>query len=553
MERITNRLAELIGGAVAKARESGEIPESAEPQIVFERPRRREHGDWSTNVALSLASGINPRSVAEAIVARIPESDLVKRTEVAGPGFINFQLAPLWFHDVVRRAATDDSGFGRSAGGAGKSVNVEFVSANPTGPVNVVSGRHAAIGDSLASLLEATGHAVTREFYVNDHGRQRTLFARSVAARYMELQGFDADIPEDGYQGEYVKDIAAAVLEEQGSSFALLDEPVRAVLIGDIAVARMIDEMKTSLERFGTRFDVWFSERQLHDKGDVGAVIERLRKAGYIEERDGALWFKSSEFGDDKDRVILRSNEEPTYLAGDAAYLMDKFERGFGHLIYLWGSDHHGTVVRLKAVAEALGYGGDRVEVPLVQVVTLVRGGAIVKSSKRAGDIVLLDELLDEVGVDAARYVFLSRSTDAPLEFDIELAAREAPENPVYYVQYAHARICSIMKKAGDAAGTIDPESADLNLLDHPSEVELMKRLDSYEETIIEACDTRGPHKICRYAEDLSAGFSSFYRDCRVVSDDVELTKSRLVLCRASRNVLAAALGLLGVSAPESM
>jgi arginyl-tRNA synthetase len=544
---ITDHLADLVRTALATAAKDG-LADTVDLPIKFERPRRPEHGDWASNVALGAAGrDKNPRDFAEQIVARLPKSQLVERVVVAGPGFLNFHLSPQWLHDVVSRAADTPGSFGRSAMGTGTRANVEYVSSNPTGPINVVSGRHAAVGDAIANLLEATGHDVTREFYINDSGSQIKLFAQSVAAGYLREQGIDAELPEQGYRGDYVIALARKIRDVIGDEAA--NKPLNELtdLMYDLAVQRTLDEMKATLARFCTHFDVWFSQRSLlEDK--IRDALDRMTRSGATEERDGALWLKSSKFGDDKDRVLIRSSGEPTYLAADAAYLIDKFERGFDFLIYLWGSDHHGTVARLRAAAQALGYEPDGVEVLLMQKVSLSGRTA----SKRAGIYVRLDELIDEVGVDAARYTFLTRSMDAPLDFDIDLVKEQAPENPVYYVQYAHARISSILRKAKDV-GAPEPSSGSLDLLKHDSEVRLMRKLAEYEEIVPEAAAQRAPQKIAHYAEGLASDFSAFYRDCRVVSDDADLTSARLSLCIATRNVIADALGMLGVSAPERM
>ena len=552
---ITDHLADLVGQALRSAQRDGVIDSGERPAIDFERPRRREHGDWATNVALSAARGRgNPREVAEAIVERLPPSDLVDRVEVAGPGFLNFYLSAAWLADVVRRAADPASGFGRPQVEQKQKVNVEYVSANPTGPINVVNGRHAAVGDAISNLLEAVGHEVVREFYINDAGRQIELFAASVAARYLNEFGIDADVPEDGYHGEYLVDVAKRIAAEHGDAFVSMSDAERENKLRDIALALMIDMARKSLERFGTRFDVWFSEeKHLHSTGAISAALERLRERGAIEERQGALWFLSTRYGDDKDRVTVRSDGATTYLAGDAAYVLDKFERGFDRLIYLWGADHHGTVARLLGIAEALGLDRDSIVIRLVQIVTLKSGGETVKSSKRAGNVVPLDELIDEVGADAARYTFLTRSIDASLEFDIDLAKEQAPENPVYYVQYAHARISSIMRNAEQKGATTDVGSARLELLTHASEIEVMRKLAAYEEVVPEAAELLAPQRIARYIEELASAFSAFYRDCRVITDDEELTSARLTLCLGTKTVIGDALGLLGVGAPERM
>ncbi|HEV2755495.1 MAG TPA: arginine--tRNA ligase [Actinomycetota bacterium] len=549
---IADHLAELLSAALAA---DGAPDETWKDRIHFERPRRREHGDWSTNVALAAAKerNANPRELAQSIVERIPASEFVTKVEVAGPGFLNFHLSPEWLHDVVRRAADPAARYGRSDAAGGKKVNVEFVSANPTGPVNVVSGRHAAVGDAIARLLEATGHQVTREFYLNDHGRQLLLFGESIATHYLRHFGVSAEIPEEGYRGDYVADLASEFAAELGDRLVEADPEERAAVLRDMGLLRMQQEMRVSLENFGTHYDVWFSERTLHESGRVSSTLDELQEKGLAEERDGALWFLSTKFGDDKDRVLVRANGITTYLAADAAYLRDKFGRGFEHLIYLWGADHHGTVTRLKGMAEALGHDRGNVEVRLVQVVTISAEGQAVKGSKRAGVFVTLDDLVAQVGVDAARYTFLTRGIDAPLHFDIEAAREQAPENPVYYVQYAHARICSILRRAAEGGQTADVPSAPLARLEHPSEDTLMRKLASFEEVVAEAAAQRAPQKVTRYVEELASDFSSFYRDCKVMTDDGELTAARLALCVATRCVIADALDLVGVSAPERM
>jgi arginyl-tRNA synthetase len=549
---IVDHLADLVRAAIESAASDGLISAS-DADIEFEHPRKREHGDWATNVALKLGGGGDPRSLAQELVDRLPESELVDRVEVAGPGFLNFHLAPSWLHDPVRRAATPGSGFGRSKEGQGLRVNVEYVSANPTGPLNVVSGRHAAVGDVISNLLAATGHEVTREYYFNDAGRQMRLFGASVGARYLQLFDRDAPVPEDGYHGEYLIDVAREVKDRVGDEFVDLDGDALARTMLDLSLPGMLEMVQATLDRFGSHFDVWASERALYDRGEVERAIDTLDKAGYMEEREGARWFLSTRFGDDKDRVVIRSNGEPTYLASDLGYLLDKFDRGFDRAIYLWGADHHGTVKRVKGAAEVLVEDAEKVEIMLLQIVSLFSGGEALKASKRAGVLVPLDELIDEVGVDAARYTFLTRSMDAPLEFDLELAKQEAPENPVYYVQYQHARICSILRKAAEEGVAVDVQNAPLDLLVDPSEDELMRKIASYEEVVPDAAQLRAPQKMTRFVEELASLFSAFYQDHRVIGEDPGLTRARLALCVATRSVIADVLGLLGVSAPERM
>ncbi|MDP9225215.1 MAG: arginine--tRNA ligase [Actinomycetota bacterium] len=551
---VTDHLGELVRTALEAARADGVVAADVAATIHFEHPRRREHGDWSTNVALVAArDGDNPRGIAEALMTRLPGSPLVERVEVAGPGFLNFYLSSRWLHEVVVRASDPEGGFGLSSEGGGAAVDLEFVSANPTGPVNVVSGRHAAVGDAIGNLLEATGHRVTREFYLNDTGTQTIKFAESIVARYLQQFGLDAEVPEDGYQGDYVTELGRVLAAEHGEALVNAPGEERIAVARDFGLARMVGEISASLERFGTRFDVWSSERSLHASGRVDAAVKELVRRGLTEERDGALWFRSTLYGDDKDRVLLRSTGAPTYLASDAAYMSDKIERGFDRLVYLLGSDHHGTIPRFIALAQALGLEKDRIEIRIVQIVTLSRGGESLKASKRAGVLIALDELVEEVGADAARYTFLTRSMDAPLDFDIELAKEQAPENPVFYVQYAHARICSILRRAQEQGISLVVDSASIALLVHPSEQELMRTLSTYEEVVPDAARTRAPQRLARFVEELAAAFSGFYRDCKVITDDADLTRARLTLCVATRRVLASGLGLLGVNAPERM
>ena len=551
---ITTSLAELVRDALEAAASDGVLALDTMPEVTFERPKRREHGDWATNVALAAARGQgNPRSIAEAIVERLPANDIIESVEVAGPGFMNFHLAPSSLHEVVRRAADPSSGFGRHRVGNGQAINLEYVSSNPTGPINVVSGRHAAVGDALAHLLEAAGYAVTREFYWNDMGRQMELFGRSIAVRYLEYFGVEGTLPEDGYRGDYIIDIARAIAEEVGDRYVDADPNERDGAMRELGMGRMLDAARSSLTRFGTPFDVWTLESSLHEAGEVEAGLQKLREGGWTYESEGAEFFRSTDLGDDKDRVLVRSTGQSTYFAADVAYLGDKFGRGFDRLIYLWGADHHGSVPRLLAAVDALGFERARVEVPIVQMVSLSRRGETVRASKRAGVIVRLDELIDEVGVDAARYTFLTRSMDAPLEFDIELAKEQAPENPVFYVQYAHARICSILRRATTEDAATSSGDAPLELLTHDSEDLLIRKLDSYEEVVLEAAERRAPQRVARYIQELAAVFSSFYRDCQVLTDDRARSHARLALCVATKSVIADGLSMLGVTAPERM
>jgi len=547
---IEERLVSLLAhAAVAAAPELGGADPPA--RIELSRPPDKRFGDFFTNLALVWASQLkrNPREVADAIVRHLPQADFVERAEVAGGGFVNLFVTDSWLYDVLRQAVSQRYGWAEPTG---QRVQVEYVSVNPTGPLHVGHARNAVIGDALASVLEASGSNVQREYYLNDYGRQMELFGMSVEARYLQHFGRPAEIPEGGYQGEYVAKMAAEIAARHGDS--LLDAPDRRERLLEEGYALALAGIRVTLDRIGIRFDTWFSERDLHATGAVADAVKRLRSEGHAYESEGAIYFRATQFGDEKDRVLIRSNGEPTYFAADCAYLLNKFERGFELLIYVWGADHHGTVKRLKGVARAFGFDPERVEFLLMQLVTLSRGGEPVRLSKRAGDIVTLDELLDEAGPDAARYTLLTRSHDSQMEFDIELATRQANENPVFYVQYAHARIASILRHAEELGVALRPvDEARLDLLTHETELELLRKVAELPNEIRQAADFRAPHRLTHYVEDFAAQFHRFYGECRVVSDDDELTQARLWLCRAAKEVVAGVLGLLGVSAPEAM
>jgi arginyl-tRNA synthetase len=507
---------------------------------AFERPRQREHGDWSTNVALTLAKPVGkpPRDIAQAIVDRVVGAQGIARVEVAGPGFVNFHLDHAALEGIVRTAVAAGESWGRPAETVRGSANVEFVSANPTGPLHVGHGRQAALGDGIAALLEATGWHVTREFYFNDAGSQMRKFGDSVEAA---IRGEDP--PEDGYHGAYIGELAG--------------ELVSAGDTGDVAeaaYARMLAHIKATLQKLGVTFDVYFGERTLHTTGRIDAAIDRLRAAGHVYDADGAVWLRTTAFGDDKDRVLVKADGAPTYFAADCGYLLDKIERGFDQLVYVLGADHHGYVARLEAIAAAAGLRPGQLEVVIHQFVNLYRGGDPVRMSKRTGDIITFDELIDEVGPDAARYTFLRFSNDATIDFDIADVVRADRDNPVYYVQYSHARIAGIMDTAtGRGVEPGDIGTAPLTLLTHHTEEELIRRIGAFPDVVAFAAEERAPHRVARYAEDLAGAFHKFYTECQVVGDDEDLTRARYWLCVAARQTLVNALGLLGVSAPDRM
>jgi arginyl-tRNA synthetase len=551
-------LAGLFRAALGRAVASGALAldPAAIPEPALERPRLPEHGDWATNVALTLARAAKapPRAVAEAMVAHLELPDWVAGVEVAGPGFVNVRLDQRWFAGLVRRILAEGEAFGTVDLGHGEAVNVEFISANPTGPLHVGNARLAPMGDALANLLAATGHKVERAYYFNDAGRQIDLLGASVEAAYLGLLGRPAEPPEDGYKGAYVADMAAELRGERGEALADLDPAARRAAVTEWSFRRMLAGIRQTLARLGVEFDVWFSERTLHETGAIAETVEDLRERDVVDERDGAVWLRTSQFGDDKDRPLIRSNGQPTYFGADAAYYRDKRRRGFDKLIFLWGADHHGYVPRMRAVVRAFGDPDDTAEFIISQLVSLVRGGQPAKMSKRAGDIATVDDLIDEVGKDPFRYTMLRYSVDAPIEFDVEAVTRQSMDNPVYYVQYAHARISSVIRQGREIGFSALPvEEADLGLLDHPMEAALLRRLAAYEELVVLAAAQRAPHRLTRYAEDLAATFHRFYGECRVLTDDHALSSARWWLVNATRQVLANTLGLIGVDAPERM
>jgi arginyl-tRNA synthetase len=551
-------LAALFRDALVRAARSGavDLDPSDVPEPALERPRLAEHGDWATNVALVLAKAAKapPRAVAEAMVAHLELPDWVAGVEVAGPGFVNIRLDQRWFAGLVRRVLAEGDAFGAVDLGHRERVNVEFISANPTGPLHVGNARLAPTGDALANLLTVTGHKVEREYYINDAGGQYDRLGASVEAAYLSLLGRPAEPPADGYKGDYVADLAVELQAEQGDALADLDTAERRARITHWAFRLMLDGIRQTLARLDIEFDVFFFEHTLHESGAIAEAIEDLRERGVVEERDGAVWLQTTRFGDDKDRPLVRSNGAPTYFGADAAYYRDKRRRGFDRLIFLWGADHHGYVPRMRAVVRAFGDPDDTAEFHISQLVSLVRAGQPARMSKRAGEIATVDDLLDEVGKDAFRYTMLRFALDTPIEFDVEAVTRQSMDNPVYYVQYAHARISSVLRQGRETGFTPLPvEEADLGLLRHPMEAALLRRLAGFEELVLVAASQRAPHRLTRYAEDLAAAFHRFYAECRVLSDDHALSSARWWLVNATRQVLANTLGLIGVDAPERM
>jgi arginyl-tRNA synthetase len=557
IEETREQIRQALREAISRAAEAGELSGALPPQIILEAPKEKAHGAFATNLAMMLAKGERkpPRAVAEAIVKHFPAGGAwVDCLEVAGPGFINFHLKPNWIYRVLPAIQEEGSDFGRSRHGQGKRILVEFVSANPTGPMVIVNARAAAAGDVLCDLLDYAGYGVHREYYVNDAGNQFRNLALAMETRYRQLLGQAAELPEGAYPGEYIIDLAKDLLAAEGGELLSLPQDQRHEIIGRFAVERIVKGQRAILEDYGVRFDRWFHESTIRAEKGPERVIELLRERGYTYAAEGALWFRSTEFGDDKDRVIVKTDGNYTYIVPDIAYHLNKFERGFDTLIDIWGQDHHGYIPRMRAAIQALGYRAESFEVLTNQMVRLVRGGQAVRMSKRKGEFVLMEELLEEVGKDAARYFFLMRSLDAHMDFDLDLAQLQTNDNPVYYVQYAHARICSLIRQAAET-GLAVPKAGevDLSLLRDESEIDLCRKLADLPEEIIGAADSREPQRMTRYLTDLATLFHSFYTRRRVITEDRELTRARLTLVDAARIGIKNVLDLLGVAAPERM
>jgi arginyl-tRNA synthetase len=551
---IRSRIAAVVASALEYAISSGALPDvdaSERPEVEVERPANPDHGDLATNLALRLARPMRrpPLQIAEAVAASLragPGEDALSDVSVAPPGFLNMRLSSVWLEGLLDEARAAGEHFGLVSPPHPLHINVEFVSANPTGPLTVGNARGAFVGDLLCRVLEGGGHRVTREYYFNDSGRQVRILGASVAARRL-----GEELPEEAYRGAYVDELARALPEALWIE-ATAAGTERDDLIGAWAGARIREGIEASLERLGVRFDVWKSEASLYDEGWVGRGVEALRAGGHVYEQDGATWFRSTDFGDDKDRVIYRSTGEPTYFASDIGYVSDKFERGFDKLIYVWGADHHGTVARVRNAAAAMGFDRDAVEMLMVAWVRFVRDGVEIPMSKRSGEFLTLDELLEEVGVDAARWSFASRSANSPIDVDIELARRQSSENPVYYVQYAHARICSILAKAR-AAG-LSPAATFAGVLDDDVAVGLAREVLRLPEVVEDAARSEETQGVTTYATQLATTFHSYYRDRRVIDLADRVTSAgRLALVDLTRSVIRNALGLLGISAPEAM
>ena len=556
----TDRLREAVRSALLKAMESGALPEAPVPVFSIEVPADRAHGDWATNAAMVGAKSFRlpPRRIAQAVAEHIDLSGTqFDRCEIAGPGFLNFFYRPAFYGDVLRDILTCGDSYGRSDFGKGEKIMVEFVSANPTGPMHMGNARGGALGDCLAAVLDAAGYNVSREFYVNDAGNQIDKFGVSLEARYLQLfLGEEAvEFPEDGYQGEDIRERAQQFADLNGDRYVKAEPEERRKALVDFALPRNIEKMKTDLEKYRIVYDTWFRESTIHADGELEETIGILRDRGMTYEKDGALWYKATALGAEKDEVLIRQNGNPTYFAADIAYHRNKFsKRGFDRCIDVWGADHHGHVARMKAAMDAVGLDGGRLDVVLIQLVRLVRGGEIVRMSKRTGKAIQLADLLDEVPADAARFYFNLREANSQMEFDLDLAVQQDSENPVYYVQYAHARICSILKNlAAEGVFPRDCTAEELALLSSQEEIELIRHLASFTGEIVAAAQSYDPARVTRYLIELATLFHKFYNARRVKGEAESLTAARLALCRATATVLRNALSMFKITAPESM
>ena len=572
---IKDILAAAIKAAAQKAIDSGSLKPGVLPEVMLEVPPQKEFGDFATNFAMQSARSLHcaPRQIAQAVVDNL-DCASVERMEIAGPGFINFYLKQNWTSDLLSSIIAAGEDYGNLPANDFGRVQVEYVSANPTGPLHIGHARGAAVGSAMVNLLRAAGYDVESEYYINDAGNQMNNLAASVNARYLQLLkledmgGVPADLtvkqldemptgipfPENGYHGYDIIETAQRIIRIYGKEFVALDEKERLAKFLEIAYKEKLAGLKEDLEAFGVTFDVWFSEKSLHEANKIHEAVDFLKERGYIYEQGGALWLKSTEQGDDKDRVVIRDNGVPTYFAADIAYHRNKFERGFARVINLWGADHHGYIARVKAAVNALGFDANNLEIMLLQMVRLYRNGDIVKLSKRTGETITLRELMDEVGTDAARYFFCMRSLDSQLDFDMTLATEKSNENPVYYIQYAHARICSIARQLAEAGiSTVSASDLKLDTLTAPEELALIKKLGEYPELIARAARERAVHSVATYTYELAGLFHSFYNQCRILGVDTDLQQARIALVKAVGHTIRHALGILGVSAPERM
>ncbi len=563
---VREEISRLLQGAAAAAQQSGLLPQVTLPEITVEPPQRPEHGDYATNLALRLARSARmaPSQIARILIQSLPANDVIARAEVAGAGFINIVLRPEWVSAQLEGILAHGQRFVHNDQGQGRRVQVEFVSANPTERCHAGSGRAAALGDSLANLLALSGWQVQREYLVNDAGGRLQALGETILARYLQALGHPAEVPQDGYHGEFVRQLGQELAAELGDQIMELGHDAADTHLARLAVERIVALHKADMDALGVHFDTWFREQALHDHGEVAATVELLRERGYVSEREGAGWFSSTALGDDKDNVLIRSNGVPGYLAADIAYHRDKFvRRGFERVIDVWGADHQGHVSRMKAGVQAIGVDPDRLTIIIHQLVTLRRGGEVVKLSKRTGNIVALADVIEEVGRDACRFFFLARSPESQMEFDLDLAKEESEENPVFYVQYSHARTASVLEKAEQRG--ISPQAwglgaPDVAVLQHPAELALARFLLRYPEVIYDAAAQLEPHRLTFFAQELARIFNAFYRDCRVLPSErsphdppLPVSAARLRLVAAAQQVLAHVLGVIGVTAPRHM
>jgi len=560
IENTKTQITEVINHAIKKAVAAGQFPEIQIQEIILEVPREKQHGDFATNIAMQMTRQAKkaPKWIAETLVSHMElENSVIDKVEVAGPGFINFYLKPQWLYEVIPAIEKEGGNYGRVNIGNGQKVMVEFVSANPTGPMHMGNARGGALGDCLASVLDWAGYDVTREFYINDAGNQIEKFGRSLEARYIQLlKGEDAfPFPEDGYHGEDITDHMRDFIEIEGDKYLNVDSEERRKVFVKYALEKNIAKLKSDLEAYGIQYDVWFRESSLYENNEVQETINYLKEKGYTYEDDNALWFKASEFGAEKDEVLIRNNGIPTYFAADIAYHRNKFvTRGFDRVIDIWGADHHGHVARMKGAMKAIGCDPDRLDIIIMQLVRLLRNGEVARMSKRTGRSVTLSDLLEETGKDAARFFFNMRQADSHLDFDLDLAVSQSNENPVYYVQYAHARICSIIRLLEEEGKKIQPAAQiNLSLLNQSEELDLLRKLAELPEEIKISAQTLEPSRMTRYVLDLAALFHSFYNACRVKVEDRQLMAARLKLVDSVRIVIKNVLNMLGISAPEKM
>lgn len=560
IENIRSQVRNTIRNAFRAAVTKGELPDADIDEITVETPKEKEHGDFSTNIAMQLARQVKkaPAKTASILITNMVFTDTyIERADCAGPGFINFYLKADWLYEVLRIISREKKDYGKINIGKGEKVMVEFVSANPTGPLHMGNARGGALGDCVASVLQAAGYDVTREFYVNDTGNQIEKFGISLEARYIQLlKGENAiEFPEDGYQGEDITDHAREYIKEHGDSLLKAETEERRRMLVEYALPKNLDRIKKGLEAYGVKYDVWFSEKSLYDSGEFKETMDYLRDRDMTYENDGAIWFKASELGAEKDEVIIRNNGMPTYFASDIAYHRNKFlKRGFNRVINLWGADHHGHVARMKASVEMLGIDPSRLDIIIFQLVRLYKDGEIARMSKRTGRAISLDDLLEEVGRDAARFIFNTKASGNHLDFDLDLAVRQSNENPVYYVQYAHARICSMLRLLESEGFSVPAaDEVELGRLTASEEIELIGKLAEFPDEIRISAQTLEPSRLTRYVTDVASLFHSFYNACRVKGEEESLMKARLLLVDATKTVIKNVLDILSISAPEKM